>query len=221
VFVASLSAAASGGTTFAQPAAGTPQTSLVQAIWEADLTSFSDRTCQGVDGIYLEFKATYAAPAGRTASTDPRLDGELSIKMHGLLRVGAAADGTEDLGTAEGTFEYFSDPDPVTGKRAKLGTAAFAAVIAGGHVEGYLDTTKGADLRKTPTLAAASLDAQFEIKTFNLFDDRTVLFFDGGFTPTEVPAGGVTQSFACKGAYIKEFPLPGARQALKLIRPVG
>jgi adhesin HecA-like repeat protein len=84
---------ATAGVAVARHKQGKTHTDPALATFSVTQTSMRDRTCQGADGEYRQFRATYRGEA----TGDPRLTGNVVIRSHGLINQ------TTGMGSSRGT----------------------------------------------------------------------------------------------------------------------
>jgi hypothetical protein len=81
------------GVAVAKQREGRTHTDPVVATFTVTQTAMRDRTCTGQDGTYRQFRATYRG----TATGDPRLTGQVTIRSKGLINQ------TTGFGSSSGT----------------------------------------------------------------------------------------------------------------------
>ena len=108
------------GTGIAVSQTNGPRTDRVFAEFELNRTQVQTRNCQGNDGAYTEQHATYEGESGG----DPRLTGDLTVRVDSLVNQADPDNGGRISGTAEGHFRIQRDDGTST-------TGNFSATVTG------------------------------------------------------------------------------------------
>jgi hypothetical protein len=181
IVLALITALATAGVAVAKHKQGRTHTDAVMATFTVTQSSVREKTCTGVDGDYRQFHAKYRG----TATGDPRLTGDITIKSKGLINQ------TTGFGSSTGTVRLRSNDRTIATARY------FATNTNLGVLHGYI---VGHVRDKSPNGAeeqdgSGKLMANFKA-TFNAAG--TVLTGQLGGTSADARTPAVIQAGGCK-----------------------